>query len=362
MTWVKSTANFDTTHDTDVWSLCIFNGKVYAGVRNSGTDDYARVYESTDGLTWTLNHTFDDMSSVSDDSIVSIAVHNSKLYALRSYAGRSYLYEYNGSAWSLTIDLYTQYGAKFPTHLNVYGGKLFEAGSATAEHQYHDLRSAVNPSAGWSDDLHDDKQASIEKTIEYNGDLFALGAYANFIDGAYIYRCHNGLWDIGTQFVNSSSIYDATVYKNKLYVIGNDKSDNTMVYIYAYDGSSWTVAAHHTAATTYGLFIFARVGGVLYTNGPDTAVPIQYQFRTSIDGVDFSTIEVYTTSTTYDPRIATRTRINFLTKTIVGGGHGRLGGTQTIATYSYTSDTSSYSGVSSWNESDSVFALSNGPC
>jgi PKD repeat protein len=326
--WHFTDTGFNTTEDTNIGSLCVFGSKIYAGTYNASNLYYPKIYESTDGVTWTLNYTFNDKSLVSDDSIVSMVVYSGKLYALRSYAGQSNLYEYDGSSWSFTKDLYTTYGAKYPTHLNVYGGMLFAGGSATAAHNHYDLNYTTTPTGAWYNAIHDNKQAYIEKTIEYNGDLFALGAYANIGDGAYIYKCHSGLWDAGTQFVNSLYIYDAVVYKDKLYAIGDDRlNSSTYIYLYIYDGASWTITHLAVGYINAHPSVFVSADNYLELQAPNTFVGGHtiYNLYHSPDGIDFSNTEAYGSNEFSNPFIITRAHANFQRRTFLGGGLNNTG-------------------------------------
>lgn len=120
MTKVLDTKNFNPpaagVGQLGVLALCVHNNKIWAGAGNAGTGE-ATLYSSSDGTTWTLEHTFTGY-----DFIRGMASWNGKLW-IGTRANAS-LWSYDGSAYTQISNWPAEaiYQAK---ELIPYNGKLY---------------------------------------------------------------------------------------------------------------------------------------------------------------------------------------------------------------------------------------------
>jgi hypothetical protein len=320
--WHFSNTGFNSTEEVDVASICVYGSKIYAGTNHRTAAYHSKVYESNDGITWTLNHTFDDkLTNPTDDQIVSMCIFNGKLYALRNWSTSAWLYSYDGSTWSDAIDLKTGMFI-VPTYLITDGTKLYACGGYGT---LKNIWSATNPEGAWAVELTTTGTLrDITIVVKYGSDLFASGDYLNVTNGTYVYRKTGGTWDSATQFVNSGYISDGYVFRNKLYFIGNDKSNPSFIYLYTWDGTSWTTTHLSSNYSGTSPSIFVNINNYLEFQAPNNSVGgyvISNLYRSS-DGVDFSGTEPYGTSEYNNPPIMPRAHTNFQTRTFLGAGTG----------------------------------------
>lgn len=320
--WHFTNTGFNITQDVDVASICVYGSKIYAGTNHRTASYYSKIYESTDGITWTLNHTFNDKAgNPGDDQIISMCVFDGNLYVLRSWTLQAWLYSYDGGTWSSAINLTTSMLTS-PCQLITDGTKLYACGTNGLR---KNVWSATDPEGVWAVELTTTSNlANVQTIVKFGSDLFASGYYITLLNGIYIYRKTGGSWDSGTQFINSGYVSDGCVFKNKLYFIGNDKSNPSFIYLYTWDGASWTTT--HLSSIYSGTYpsIFVNAGNYLEFQAPNTTVGgfTIYNLYHSPDGVDFSSTEPYGTSEYTNPPIMVRAHTNFQTRTLLGAGTG----------------------------------------
>ena len=369
--WTKSLTTFEA-NCAGIYSLCQFGSKVYAGTYYNGinTNNYAQIWESTDGLTWTKNATFPTSggidtaitgpanSGVGGDVISGMVVFGSKLYILRAWAGQPRIYSTtDGTTWVLEKVLYASNSLTYSRNLMTDGSKLYVAGGSGNARV---LTSASTPSGTWTSELTATNLYTGTISIKYGSDIFLTGSPSTGTDDAWVYRKTSGTWNSGTKFTGTKEIYDACVFKNKLYLVGSDTANlTTQTKIHCWDGTSWTTTTQ-SATFPSGPTIFVSTDNYLYANAANTSPGgiTTYNFYRSADGSTFSTTEAVGNAAAglwSQPRSHT----NFDRRSLIGviGTGGSTGGI-----YYSGQLVGACVGNSSWNESDAVFALSNGPC
>ncbi|OGS28262.1 MAG: hypothetical protein A2297_10215 [Elusimicrobia bacterium RIFOXYB2_FULL_48_7] len=122
--WVVST----DTSPFPAWSLCVYEGKIYAGLGNDSSFSSKIIYN--DGGWY-------DSTTLDTNKIYSMAVYNGKLYACTSVGNSTggKVYVYDGSSWSLSTDVGQSIDL---TSLVVYNNKLYCAGTNNTIYIYDD--------------------------------------------------------------------------------------------------------------------------------------------------------------------------------------------------------------------------------
>jgi hypothetical protein len=218
--------SFDSETETHIFSLAVYDGKLYAGTYPGGN-----IYVF-DGNTWSL--AFD---TETESHVWSLAVYENKLYAGTEPGGL--VYEYDGTDWSLSFD-------SPEWHINclaVYDGKLY-AGT------YSEGKIYVYDGTSWSlaTDVftiladpgitYIDYDSHVFSLAEYNGRLYA-GAEAHSASGPYgaVILVYDGLtWSIAYH-ADEDQIRCMAVYDDKLYAGGYPAG-----IIYDFDGTSWGIS------------------------------------------------------------------------------------------------------------------------
>ena len=150
---VPWSVSYDTP-ESEIRSLCVYNGKLYAG---SATLGIVYVF---DGTTWSVSYDSPEVY------ILSMCVYNGKLYAGSGNSGIVYVFD--GTTWSTSYDSPEVYIFS----MCVYNGKLY-AGSYGSGIVY------VFDGTTWSTS-YDSPETSIYSMCVYNGKLYA-GSYSSGI-------------------------------------------------------------------------------------------------------------------------------------------------------------------------------------
>jgi|GEM_PF-2147134 len=251
-------SSWDGVTQDNVYVLTVYNGKLYAGLGYSAIGD-AEVWEYN-GSAWTkiggdaVNSSWADTTY---GSVLSLVSYNGKLYAGlgdTGTAGNAEVWEYNGSAWSKvggdavnsswadttyeTVYALTSYNDK------LYAGLGYSAIGDAEVWEYNGSAwtkiggDAVNSS--WADTTYE----NVYSLTSYNGKLYAGLGYSS--GDAEVWEYNGSAWTkIGGDAVNSSwgSTYEyllSLVTSNgKLYAgFGGDTAGEAEVW--EYNGSAWS--------------------------------------------------------------------------------------------------------------------------
>jgi hypothetical protein len=207
------------TSFTDVLSLTVYNGKLYAGLGNGDND--GDVYEYN-GTTWERSKNF------ATHTLSSLIVYNGKLYAgLGGNDGEGDLWVFDGNTWSLSKDFDTDIDKV--QSLGVYNGKLYAGlGSDDGEGDIYEYDGTT-----WT--LSKNFSSSINyvmSMVVYNGKLYAgLGNDAGEGD-LWVFDGHE--WTESYEAgANMDVISSSIVYNGKLYIGTGDTNGESEIYVYS---------------------------------------------------------------------------------------------------------------------------------
>ncbi|MFC1570038.1 hypothetical protein ACFL4L_07365 [bacterium] len=234
---------FDTETETHVWSLAVYEGKLYAGTEPGG-----RIYVY-DGTEWDV--VFDSP----EWHINSLAVYNGKLYAGTADHGRIYVYD--GTSWDLAFDVLDYVSLRHPTYashvfaLAVYNGNLYAGTDCmTPPYPTGTLASIyVYDGTTWSE-AYNTGEAQVRSLGVYEGKLYAGTGWTGKI---YVYDGTS--WGLAYDSP-TDGVYSFAVYGGNLYA-----GTETDGVIYSFDGSQWMTAFNSPERTVFSLAPYA---GSLY--------------------------------------------------------------------------------------------------
>jgi outer membrane protein assembly factor BamB len=219
--------------DQYIFSLCVYNGKLYAGSGNDNTGGHVYAY---DGVSWTENY------AATEWQIWDLVVYDGKLYAGTYPNGKILVYD--GSSWALSYDSPDGYIMS----LCVYAGRLYSGGNPGGKIYVYDGSS-------WALS-YDSPEDAVYSLCVYNGKLYA-GTYGN----GKIYAYDGSSWAL-SYYTGQSGVWGLGVYNGRLYA-GTWPNGN----VYVYDGSSWSLSG--AAVGNIYCFKFAVYNGVLYAGTGD---------------------------------------------------------------------------------------------
>jgi hypothetical protein len=249
-----------------VWSLAVLNGKLYAGT-NSG-----KVYVSVDGNTWP---TATNNGNAFAGQVQALTGFNGHLYA-GDNNGKVWVMNASSSAWSATNG-----GAPVAAAIQslvAYNGQLYAGGSDGKVY-------VMNPNGGaWSASNGGAVLAAggIVTMAAFNGSLYAAG----YTTGKVYVSADGNTWNPtngGTAF--GSNIYALAAFNGKLYAADNGDGE---VWVTP-NGNNWTVinsgaslgAQHMTSLTAYA--------GSLYAGNSNGSVYKIFPLSASLPGADGTT-------------------------------------------------------------------------
>jgi len=214
---------FNTYPETQVWSLAVYDNKLYAGTEPGGL-----VYEY-DGTNWSLS--FDSPEWI----VLCLAVYDGKLYAGTYSEGKIYVYD--GTSWSLATDVFTILSDPDITYLDYdshvfslaeYNGKLYAGAEAHSAGDPYGAVILVYDGSLWSIAYHTEED-QIRSMAVYDGKLYAGGYPAGKI---FVF---DGIsWGISFDSSEEKVIYSLAVHNDILYAGTGVFGD-----IYGFDGSQW---------------------------------------------------------------------------------------------------------------------------
>jgi len=215
--------------ETRILSMCVYNGKLYAGSSDSG------IVYVFDGTTWSVSY------DSHETYILSMCVYNGKLYA-GSYSS-GIVYVFDGTTWSISYDS----PETIISSMCVYNGKLY-AGSGTSGIVY------VFDGTTWSVS-YDSSEIYIRSVCVYNGKL-----YAGSGDSGIVYVFGELCQAIQPDMLSSSSIslglnpsVSGINTGDQLLVTLGDSTQNTAWHqfaTYTLTGALATCSDHFTVMTT----------------------------------------------------------------------------------------------------------------
>jgi|GEM_PF-966816 len=239
-TWSTS---YDGTQEV-IYALAVYNGKLYAGQGLDQTDGDVLVF---DGSTWSTSY------DGTQDAIRAFAVYNGKLYAGQGNKNNdSDVLVFDGSTWSTSYS-----GTENNINaLAVYNGKLYAGQGSGA----NDGDVLVFDGSTWSTS-YNGSQETISSLAVYNGKLYAgQGSGANdgdvlVFDGSTWTTSYDGAQE---------SISSLAVYNGKLYAgMGSGSGDGDVL---VFDGTSWTTSYNGSQEAIYALAVY---NGKLYSGQGD---------------------------------------------------------------------------------------------
>jgi len=233
--YVFDGTTWSTSYDSPepyIFSMCVYNGKLYAGSGNSG------IVYVFDGTTWSTS--YDSPEAI----IYSMCVYNGKLYA-GSYSS-GIVYVFDGTTWSTSYDSPEVYILS----MCVYNGKLY-AGSGNSGIVY------VFDGTTWSTS-YDSPEVYIFSMCVYNGKLYA-GSYSSGI----VYVFDGTTWSVSYDS-SEAIIYSLCVYNGKLYA----GSGNSGI-VYVFDGTTWSTSYDSPEIYIYSLCVY---NGKLYAGSGNSGI------------------------------------------------------------------------------------------
>lgn len=269
-TWVL---NVTLSAATQIYSLGIFQNKLYAGTWSNG-----QVFVTDDGVLWSLStgsvggegfcftleefngalysgvgisHTsfhinkFDGVSWISHTALTNtrgvraLKVYNGKLYAATegSYpvGVKGQVYVYDGIAWSLSKD----FAPNNPVQcLEVFNNKLYAGTDDSAQ-------LGVFDGATWSTSTPFGAATSVYTLKVYNGKLYAG------TDNNRIFVSDDGITWLESNIFTETQVRSLEIYSGKLYAGVNSGGK-----VYVFDGSMWALSG--TLSTKSILSLKAR--------------------------------------------------------------------------------------------------------
>ncbi|MCX7956117.1 MAG: site-specific integrase, partial [Patescibacteria group bacterium] len=222
-----------------IFSLAVYNGKLYAGQGLSTGDGDVLVF---DGNTWSISY------DGAQEMIRSLAVYNGKLYAGQgSGTGDGDIFVFDGNTWSLSYD-----GAKgLIVALAVYNGRLYAGqGGGTGDGDV-----LVFDGNTWSIS-YDGAQEYIFALAVYNGRLYA-GQGSGTGDGD-IFVFDGNTWSLSYNGAQEL-IHSLAVYNGKLYAGQGDSTGDGDIFVF--DGNTWSLAYDGTKES---IRTFSVYNGKLY--------------------------------------------------------------------------------------------------
>jgi len=239
-TWASERAavSFNGSREI-IYTLAVYNGKLYAGQGGSSGNGDVYVYN---GGAWTVSY------DGQQDAILALAVHDGKLYAGQGYnAGDGDVLVYDGHAWTVAYD-----GAQEGIYsLASYGGKLYAGQGYNAG----DGDVLVYNGGSWSVS-YNGAQEHILALAVYDGKLFA-GQGTSSTDGdVYVFDGASWVKSFeGAQY----NVYALVVHDGKLYAAQAGAAGAGDVY--AFDGLSWSMSLNGVGTEVRSLAAF---NGKLY--------------------------------------------------------------------------------------------------
>lgn len=196
-----------------VYSLAVYDGKLYAGTCEPGKDEAGHVYRYQSGTHW-----IDCGSPDPSNAVSALGVYRGKLYAGVSryrlvgsalpesenphLGGKVYRYE-GGQTW---VDCGSLPGATAITGIAVYRGKLYASSTYSPGLFWYDGGTTWRPSGSPGGQR-------VEALGVYNGNLFATG----YNEGA-VYRLDGGTWVHCGRLGESTQTYSFAIHEGQMYV------------------------------------------------------------------------------------------------------------------------------------------------
>ena len=268
-TWAISYDNVsgDLQEYETIWSLAVYNGKLYAGMGNAINE--GDVW-SFDGATWAISYDNVDADAQDYENAWSLAVYNGKLYAgMSSGVNEGDVWEFNGATWAISYDNVAADAQdyEYVSSLAVFNGKL-----------YAGVGSGVNEGDVWSFDgatwaiSYNNVSADAQdyefvwSLAVYNGKLYA-GVGDNTNEGD-VWSFDGATWAISYDNVSADAqdyerVISLAVYNGKLYAgMGLNGTDGD---VWSFDGATWAISYdvdydYNTSLAVYAGKLYAAKG------------------------------------------------------------------------------------------------------
>ena len=320
-----------------VYSLTVYDGKLYAG-----TEGLGKIYYYNGGTDWI---DVGQLESEKNVCVFSLIVYKSKLYAGDYSSGRVYRYD-GDSVWTKLGSLGT---ADYVFSLAVYDGKLYAGTGEGFSGEPWGKVYCYEEGIGWTDVGLLGSSIHVVSLAVYNGKLYAgtlssgsdkvfcyeggttwtglgsLGSnstaqslavyngklYAGTASFGEVYRYNGGTtWTNLGRLGGNYSVYSLAVYNDKLYA-----GVGLTGHVYCYDGMTWTNLGRlgvpadcfcvHTLAVYDGK-LYAGTGFTMTTTDPDQFLGKIYSIGDGVAVYSSSNIDDQFThiAGTYNGRIA----------------------------------------------------------
>jgi hypothetical protein len=229
----------DLVSATYVYSLAVFNGKLYAGAETNGN---VFVYdEGTD--TWANTGNL-----ASATCVFSLAVLNGKLYAGTIPNGDVFVYDEGTDTWANTGNLAS---ATYVYSLAVFNGKLYAGTYPNGNVFVYDEGTDTWANTG------DLTSATYAFSLSvFNGKLYA-GTYPN--GNVFVYDEGTDTWTNTGDLASATYVYSLSVFNGKLYAGTYPNGD---VFVYDEGTDTWANTGNLASATC--VFSLAVFNGKLY--------------------------------------------------------------------------------------------------
>jgi hypothetical protein len=236
----------DLASATYVYSLVVFNGKLYAGTETNG--DVFVYDEGTD--TWTNTGNL-----ASATCVFSLVVFNGKLYAGTLPNGDVFVYDEGTDTWTNTGNLAS---ATYVYSLVVFNGKLYAGTYPNGNVFVYDEGMDTWTNTG--------NLASVTRVFSFtvfNGKLYA-GTYPN--GDVFVYDEGMNTWTNTGDLASATYVYSLVVFNGKLYAGTYPNGD---VFVYDEGTDTWTNTGDLASATcVYSLVVFnGKLYAGTYPNG-----------------------------------------------------------------------------------------------
>jgi N-acetylneuraminic acid mutarotase len=186
---------------------------------------------------------------------VPIGMHNhaatlyqDKIYVIGGWSGyelnTTYIYDITNNTWSTGRDIPITLSQHTAT---LYQDKIYVIGGyngKTLNTMYiYDIASDT-----WSQGINVPTIVRMHTATLYQDKIYVIGGFANTLDNitnyntVYIYNITNNTWSQGTNVVKGIRNHTATLYQDKIYVIGGQTSTTyfNTTYIYDIPNNTWS--------------------------------------------------------------------------------------------------------------------------
>lgn len=232
----------------EVSALAVFNGNLYAGIRNPTNN--ARIFRSPDGAAWTpvIAPGFGSDHDTAPPAVLDLTVFNGRLYAGTGGGNAAQIWRtVDGVNWARVVNA----GFGDPDVVDIsalaeYNGLIY-AGATSSVSGAQIWRSFTGDSNSWTQvapAVAGTAAARVTGLVVFDGALYAAVASEEEAP-LQIWRSYGGAWtavvDDGFGNANTTKAGGMAVFGGKLYVGAGNKTSGAQLWRTA-DGDTWEPA------------------------------------------------------------------------------------------------------------------------